>query len=152
VLNTGMSFGTSIVTMMLGRRAQFHQQVLVSNLTPANVYAAGGLHQLTTALSHGGLSAKDASHQAYARIYHTLIAQSVSLAYIDAYHVFSVAAAILLVLSFFLKKNEPVRRWKDSSSETVGARARRSLHGKQRPRTRSRGVKVLLAKAVKLQE
>ncbi len=105
--NIGMSFGTSIVTTILARRAQVHQQALVSHLTPANVYAAGALHQLTVTLSHAGLSATDASHQAYARIYHALIAQAVSLAYIDAYHVFSVAAAILFVLSFFLKKNEP---------------------------------------------
>ncbi len=105
--NIGMSFGTSIVTTIVARRAQFHQQVLVSHLDPANVYAAGSLHQLTTALSQAGLSATDALYQAYARIYHAVIAQAVSLAYIDAYHVFSVAAAILFILSFFLKKNEP---------------------------------------------
>ena len=108
--NIGMSFGTSIVTTILARRAQFHQQVLVAHLTPANVYAAGALQQLTAALSHAGLSATDAVHQAYARIYHALIAQAVSLAYIDAYHVFSVAAAVLFLISFFLKKNEPHTR------------------------------------------
>lgn len=105
--NIGMSFGTSIVTTILARRAQFHQQVLVSHLTPANVYATGALHQLATALSHAGLTATGALHQAYARIYHALIVQAVSLAYIDAYHVIAVAAGILFLLSFFLKKNEP---------------------------------------------
>ncbi len=105
--NIGMSFGTSIVTTILARRAQFHQQVLVSHLTPGNVYSTEALHRLTQALFHAGLSATDALNQAYARVYRALIVQSVSLAYIDAYHVFAVAAAILFLLSFFLKKNEP---------------------------------------------
>ncbi len=107
IRNIGMSFGTSIVTTILARRAQFHQQVLVSHLTPGNVYASEALHKLTQTLFHAGLSASDALNQAYGRIYHALIIQSVSLAYIDAYHVFAIAAAILFLLSFFLKKNEP---------------------------------------------
>jgi len=105
--NIGMSFGTSIVTTILARRAQFHQQVLVSHLTPGDVYASEALNRLMQALFHAGLSASDALHQAYGRVYQALIVQSVSLAYIDAYHVFAVAAAVLFVLSFFLKKNEP---------------------------------------------
>jgi DHA2 family multidrug resistance protein len=105
--NIGMSFGTSIVTTILARRAQFHQQVLVSHLTPGNVFSSAALERLTQALFHAGLSASDALHQAYGRIYHALIVQSVSLAYIDAYHVFFVAAAVLFILSFFLKRNEP---------------------------------------------
>ncbi len=105
--NIGMSFGTSIVTTILARRAQFHQQVLVSHLTPGNVYSAAALQHLTQTLFHAGLSASDALNQAYARIYRAVIVQSTSLAYIDAYHVFSVAAAVLFLLSFFLKKNEP---------------------------------------------
>jgi DHA2 family multidrug resistance protein len=105
--NIGMSFGTSIVTTILARRAQFHQQVLVSHLTPGNVYSTEALHRLTQALFHAGLNATDALNQAYARVYRALIVQSVSLAYIDAYHVFAVAAAVFFLLSFFLKKNEP---------------------------------------------
>ena len=105
--NIGMSFGTSIVTTILARRAQFHQQVLVSHLTPGNVYASAALHKLARALFHAGLSASDALNQAYGRVYRGLIVQSVSLAYIDAYHAFAVVAAILFLLSFFLKKNEP---------------------------------------------
>ncbi len=105
--NIGMSFGTSIVTTILARRAQFHQQVLVSHLTPGDVFASEALHKLTQALFHAGLSASDALNQAYARVYRGLLIQSVSLAYIDAYHVFAVAAAVLFLLSFFLRKNEP---------------------------------------------
>lgn len=105
--NIGMSFGTSIVTTILARRAQFHQQVLVSHLTPGNVFSSAALERLTQALFHAGLSTSDALHQAYGRIYHALIVQAVSLAYIDAYHVFFVAASILFILSFFLKRNEP---------------------------------------------
>jgi DHA2 family multidrug resistance protein len=105
--NIGMSFGTSIVTTILARRAQFHQQVLVAHLTPGNVYANEALHRLMQALLHAGLNATDALNQSYARVYRGLVAQSVSLAYIDAYYVFAVAAGAFFLLSFLLKGNSP---------------------------------------------
>ncbi len=105
--NIGMSFGTSLVTTLLARRAQFHQQALISHLTPANVYASGALHRLAAALEQAGLNAPDALLQAYARIYHALITQAVALAYIDVYHIIALTATGLLGLSFFLKSNVP---------------------------------------------
>ncbi len=105
--NIGMSFGTSIVTTILARRAQFHQQRLVPDLAQGNVFASEKLHGMAQALFHSGLSASDALNQAYARFYQGVVTQSYSLAYVDAYQVFAVGAAIFFVLSFFLKGNRP---------------------------------------------
>ena len=105
--NIGMSFGTSIVTTILARRAQFHQQVLVTHLAPGDVYASEALHKLSHALFYSGLSATDALNQAYGRFYRGVVAQAYSLAYIDGYKVFAIGAAIFFVLSFFLKGNRP---------------------------------------------
>lgn len=44
---------------------------------------------------------------AYASLYRSLQAQAASLAYIDTFMVLGVASAIMFVLAFFLKKNEP---------------------------------------------
>jgi len=105
--NIGMSFGTSIVTTILARRAQFHQQRLVPNLAPGDIFASEKLHGMAQALFHSGLSASDALNQAYGRFYQGVITQSYSLAYVDAYQVFAIGAAIFFVLSFFLKGNRP---------------------------------------------
>ncbi|MGC9159034.1 MAG: DHA2 family efflux MFS transporter permease subunit, partial [Terracidiphilus sp.] len=105
--NIGMSFGTSIVTTLLARRAQFHQQVLVANLVPGDVYSSEALQKLSQALFHSGLSASGALDQSYGRFYQSVVVQAYSLAYIDAYQVFAIGAAIFFLLSFFLKGNRP---------------------------------------------
>ena len=105
--NIGMSFGTSIVTTILARRAQFHQQILVPHLTPGDVYPTESLQRVSHALFYAGLSSTDALNQAYGRFYQTVITQAYSLAYIDGYQVFAVGASTFFVLSFFLKGNRP---------------------------------------------
>ncbi len=105
--NIGMSFGTSIVTTLLARRAQYHQQILVPNLTPGGVLSAESLQKMSHALFYSGLSSTHALDQAYGRFYQEVIVQSYSLAYIDGYQVFAIGAAAFFVLSFFLRGNRP---------------------------------------------
>jgi MFS transporter, DHA2 family, multidrug resistance protein len=105
--NIGSSVGTSIVTTVLARRSQYHQSVLSSHATSTNQ----GFERLVTGLTHRlattGLSPADAHAYAYARVYRALLAQAATLAYIDVFLVLSVGAAIMFVLSFFLRKNDP---------------------------------------------
>jgi DHA2 family multidrug resistance protein len=105
--NMGSSVGTSMVTTMLARRAQFHQTVLAyhaTNYDPAFVSQLGGLgRQLTAA----GATPPDAQVAAYGRIYQSLQVQATSLAYIDTYKVLAIAALIMFVLTFMVKKNDP---------------------------------------------
>jgi len=105
--NMGSSVGTSMVTTLIARRSQFHQERLVQNArvdNPNFVNAANGLaKQLTTY----GIGRHEARTVAYARIYEALQGQSATLAYIDTFMVLCVGAGIMFCLAFLLKKNDP---------------------------------------------
>jgi len=105
--NIGASIGTSMVTTLIARRAQVHQVFLAAHTTrgqPAFSIAAQGL---ATRLSALGINASLATRQSYARLYRALIGEAITLAYIDTYWILAVGAAIMFVLSFALKKNQP---------------------------------------------
>lgn len=105
--NIGSSVGTSMVTTVIARRAQFHQTVLISHTTAASQGLQGTVGGLTARLVHYGLSAPDARTKAYAQVYRSLQAQAATLAYIDAFWILAVGASVMFVLSFLLKKNDP---------------------------------------------
>jgi DHA2 family multidrug resistance protein len=105
--NIGSSVGTSLVTTLIARRSQFHQQVLVDHARAGNPNFQNTLHGLSQRLAHGGLGAQQAPMGAYARIYRSIQAQAGSLAYIDTFKVLCVGAAVMFFLAFLLKKNEP---------------------------------------------
>jgi MFS transporter, DHA2 family, multidrug resistance protein len=105
--NIGSSVGTSLVTTMLARREQFHQQILAyhaTNYDPAYRLQLTGLsHQLAAA----GATPPDAQAAALGRIYQGMLVQSTSLAYIDTYKLLAVIGAIMFVLTFLVRKNDP---------------------------------------------
>jgi len=105
--NIGSSVGTSMVTTLIARRAQFHQVYLVANVTAGRPHVARAAAGLAARLAASGMDAELAAKQAYAVIYRSVIAQATTLAYIDTYRVLAIGAAIMFVLSFALKKNEP---------------------------------------------
>jgi DHA2 family multidrug resistance protein len=105
--NIGSSVGTSIVTTMIVRRSQFHQATLATHTSMGNVRFREAIAGLVEQLTHGGLSLHEAQSQALARIYAAVQAQAAALAYIDTYWVLGVAAVIMFLLSFVLKKNDP---------------------------------------------
>ena len=45
--------------------------------------------------------------QAYGRVYQSVLVQSQTLAYIDTYMVLAVAASVMFVLAFIVKRNDP---------------------------------------------
>jgi DHA2 family multidrug resistance protein len=105
--NIGSSIGTSMVTTLIARRAQFHQVYLAAHAAagqPVFVRAAQGL---AARLAASGVEPTRATNQAYSMIYRGLIGQATTLAYIDTFWVLCVGAAIMFLLSFALKKNEP---------------------------------------------
>lgn len=105
--NIGSSIGTSMVTTLIARRAQVHQAYLVSHVTPGNLTLQQAITALAQRLNVAGLESSLAQRQAVGRIYRETIAQATTLAYIDTFSILAVVAAIMFVLSFFLKKNEP---------------------------------------------
>jgi DHA2 family multidrug resistance protein len=105
--NMGSSVGTSMVTTLVARRSQYHQQILVGYARPDNPNFQNSVDGLTQTLTHGGLGANEAHAQAYARIYANLQDQAGSLAYIDIFMVLAIGSAIMFFLAFLLKKNDP---------------------------------------------
>ena len=104
--NIGSSVGTSLVTTLIARRSQFHQQILVDYARADNPNFQKSANGLAQRLASSGLGAHEAHMQAYARIYQGLQGQAGSLAYIDTFMVLAVGSAIMFFLAFVLKRNE----------------------------------------------
>jgi len=105
--NIGSSVGTSMVTTILARRAQFHQSVLSYHATNYDAAFRNQLNGLSQQLFHAGATLPDARVQAYGFIYQSMQAQSQTLAYIDTFMVLAVAAGFMFLLAFVVRKNDP---------------------------------------------
>jgi MFS transporter, DHA2 family, multidrug resistance protein len=105
--NIGSSVGTSIVTTLLARRVQVHQVVLSQHTTPFDLSFQNRVKTLSPLLVHSGASVADAPKVAYGLLYRFMEGQAVTLAYIDIFIVLTIAASIMFVLSFIVRKNDP---------------------------------------------
>ena len=105
VRNMGSSVGTSAVTTILARRAQVHQVMLASHTSLGNPLFRDSADALANRLSQDGVAG--AQEQAYGRIYESMRNQASTLSYIDAFWMLGIAAGIMFVLTFLLKKNNP---------------------------------------------
>ena len=107
--NIGGSSGIAATTTMLARRAQYHQSVLVSHLTPYDPAYRDALAKAALALQAGGSSGSDAAAQAQGMIYGTLLKQSSMLAFADAFWVMGMLFLVIIPLMFLIRKVPPVR-------------------------------------------
>jgi DHA2 family multidrug resistance protein len=107
--NIGGSSGIAATTTMLARRAQFHQSVLVSHLTPYDAPYRDALARTSAALQGAGSSAADAAAQSQGVIYGTLLKQSSMLAFADAFWVMGILFLVIIPLMFLIRKTPPVR-------------------------------------------
>jgi DHA2 family multidrug resistance protein len=101
--NLGGSVGISLVTTLLSRRAQVHQNVLVGKLTPYDPVYRQRLEALRQALTPKvGPSA--AAQQALAILYRTLVSQATLLAFVDNFRLLTVLALCGIPLAMLLKR------------------------------------------------
>jgi len=105
--NIGGSIGTSLVTTLIVRRSQYHQQILVGHVTPDTPEFRSALHALSSEIARSGLRATDAHNQAIARFYGLVNQQARSLSYMDTFWILGVLCSVMFVLAFFLKRNDP---------------------------------------------
>ena len=105
--NIGSSVGTSMVTTLLARREQFHQSRLVYHVTNYDPTFQNQITALARQLVSSGTSVADARTQAQGLIYQSLNAQSQTLSYLDTFMVLAVAAGIMFLLAFIMRKNDP---------------------------------------------
>jgi MFS transporter, DHA2 family, multidrug resistance protein len=103
--NIGSSVGTSMVTTLIARRAQFHQVYLAAHVTPGQPGVGATATGLADGLIASGVQAERALQVAYAVLYRNLVGQATVLAYLDTFLVLAAGSAIMFVLSFALRKN-----------------------------------------------
>jgi len=107
--NIGGSSGIATATTLLARRAQFHQAVLVSHLTPYDGRYREALAGTTAMLQGKGSSAVDAGVQAHSLIYGGMLRQAGMLAFSDAFWVMGVLFLLVIPLMMLMRKTGPVR-------------------------------------------
>ena len=122
--NIGSSIGTSMVTTLIARRAQAHQVYLVAHVTPGQPTFTQSGQGSSCASGASGLDAARAAQQAYGRLYQALIGQATTLAYIDTFWILAVGAAIMFLLSFLLRRNDP-----GAGGEVAAGMKRRGFSG-----------------------
>ena len=105
--NIGSSVGTSLVTTLLARRAQVHQLALSQHTTPFDPSIQNEVKALSLQLVHSGASVADAPKLTYGLLYRFVGGQAETLAYIDVFIVLAIAASIMFLLSFVVRKNDP---------------------------------------------
>jgi MFS transporter, DHA2 family, multidrug resistance protein len=105
--NIGGSTGIANVTTMLARRAQFHQTVLVSHLTPYDFRYREALSHTATMLQSSGSSLPDAGVQAQGLLYGTMLRESSMLAFADAFWLMAVLFMAVVPMMFLMKRAVP---------------------------------------------
>jgi DHA2 family multidrug resistance protein len=107
IRNIGGSIGIALISTFLTRQSQVHQNYLVSNATPGNPLFDQMLAGITAGLRQAGISAGDATLQAYGRINAMIQAQAVTLAYIDVVSVMAVVVMCLVPLVTLMRRGKP---------------------------------------------
>jgi DHA2 family multidrug resistance protein len=105
--NIGGSVGISLVTTLIARRAQIHQDTLARHVTHYDGALRGMLRGLSAELSHRGFSTPDAMHQSVGRVYALVQQQATVQAYIDALWLLGVACLCMLPLVLLMGRNDP---------------------------------------------
>jgi hypothetical protein len=101
-----LSFGIAFVTTMLERRTQYHQSVLVSNLTSADESVRRFVTMSSHLLVTRGATTPDAIHQAYGLAESMMTQQAGMLAFMDCFHLLAIIVLAGLPLALLIKRFE----------------------------------------------
>ncbi len=103
IRNEGSSIGVALVTTLLQRHSQMHQNVLVSHITPLNPVATTAMHQMGQV---GGIADSMAvSHIGMARMYELVQAQALMLSYLDMFRLFAMASLAVIPLVLLMRRS-----------------------------------------------
>ena len=102
--NVGGSFGISVVTAMLSRRAQVHQNTLVNHITSTSAEYRTFLQGIQQHLQYSHSSSVDALHQSQAIIYNIIQQQAIILAYVDDFEMLGFLFLILVPFLLLIRK------------------------------------------------
>jgi DHA2 family multidrug resistance protein len=107
--NIGGSVGIANVATLLARRAQVHQSVLVSHLTPLDPAYTASLSGASRFLMAQGSDPVQALNQAHGLVYGNLIRQANMLAYTDSFWLLGLTFLAMIPFMFLMKKTQPHR-------------------------------------------
>jgi DHA2 family multidrug resistance protein len=105
--NIGGSVGIANVTTLLARRAQVHQAILVSHLTPLDPAYTASLSGASRFLMSQGSNPVQALNQAHGLVYGNLIRQANMLAYTDTFWLLGLTFLGMIPFMFLMKKTQP---------------------------------------------
>jgi MFS transporter, DHA2 family, multidrug resistance protein len=105
--NVGGSVGISLVTTMLARRAQVHQNDLVNRVHFGNGSFQSLISAATRTLIAHGSSPFEASRQAYGLVAARVDQQAAMLAYIDNFRMLGTVVLLMIPFVFLMKKVKP---------------------------------------------
>jgi len=108
--NIGGSFGIAFVTTLLSRRTQFHQNVLVSHVTPFHDAYQQMMHEARQMLVQQGIHAVEAANSASALIYQLVQRQAHMMAFIDDFWILGVMFILLIPFMFLLRRTKPQQK------------------------------------------
>jgi len=107
--NIGGSGGIAMVNTILARREQFHQQALISHLTPLDGTYLSTLQTTASAIAGQGASAADAAGQAQGVLYGMVQRNAAMLAAADTFWMLAVIFLCLIPLIFLLRRTAPAK-------------------------------------------
>jgi MFS transporter, DHA2 family, multidrug resistance protein len=102
--NLGGSFGVAFVTTVLSRRAQFHQNRLVENLSPFDRTYQLFSEQSAQFLQYRGMESSLSAQGALGTMYNELLRQASMLSFNDAFRIVSIIMICVLPLVLFMKR------------------------------------------------
>jgi len=104
VRNIGGSIGIAVIGTLVARGTQRRQNYMTAHLQPGNPRFQQMVDGLTAKLHGQGMSAADATHQAYGRIEFMMQQQASALAFTDVVALLAAMVACLIPLAFVMKK------------------------------------------------
>jgi len=102
--NIGGSVGIANVATLLARRAQVHQTMLVSHLTPLDPAYSASLSGASRFLMSQGSNPVQALNQAHGLIYGNMLRQASMLAYTDTFWLLGLTFLAMIPFMFLMKK------------------------------------------------
>jgi DHA2 family multidrug resistance protein len=109
MLNIGSSVGISFVTTFVARRSQFHQSILVAQVTPYNQQFRTLLGQAGDWMAQAGSDPFTANRQGMAAIYGILQQQASLLSFVEAFHIMAILYLLCTLLILIMKKPKHAR-------------------------------------------
>jgi DHA2 family multidrug resistance protein len=104
VRNIGGSIGIALISTFVTRSTQTRQSYMTAHMNNGNPKFRQMVEGLSATLQSGGLSAAQATKQAYARMEFLMEQQAAALAFKDVVAILAIVVACLIPLAFIMKK------------------------------------------------